>query len=162
MSTASPFTAPLPQVPFTVPVKVMTVEERDKLLLQWKSAKDVLDAAKDEEMRLRKELVASSGMFDSNKQSGTQTFQLGNGWAVKAIKKINYNIETGDNLATAINEISALGEVSKYKAEKLVKFTPELSLTTYKELTAEEKAIIDRVLTTSPGSPSLELVPPKS
>lgn len=146
------------------------VARRDILLTQWQNSKTALEAAKEAEMSLRKECVAFC--FDPNKKKGTERIDLGNGWQAKAVKKINYGwIKNGagddekvDKVAieNALCEIEADGPVGALIASRLVKWTPDLSMTEYGQLPPKFKAIIDRVIVTSDGAPTLEIVAPKA
>lgn len=126
---------------------------RDEQLLAWRDAKKTLDAAKDAEMQMRKHIVDTH--FDTS-HVGTQNIELGEGWKVKAVVKENYVLD-GDNDKVD----AALDRLEDWQAERLVKWSPRLSVSEYKKLDAEDKAVIDGVLTIKPASPTLELVPPK-
>mgnify|MGYP001561094370 CR=1 FL=1 len=143
------------------------VSERDRLLLAWEESKTALEVAKEKEMQLRKKVVDFA--FDQNKQSGTERIELGNGWQAKAVKKVNYGwIKSGDKvdkaaIDKALAKIEKLGgAVGELIAERLVKWTPDLSLTEYKQLDEKYKKIIDEVIVTSDGAPTLEVIAPKA
>lgn len=139
---------------------------RDELLAEWEATKQALEVAKNNEMVLRTRVVAFS--FNPNQRSGTERIPLANGYELKAVKKVNYNFikdEKGKTNKAAID--AALSQIEKtiphgeLIAERLIKWTPDLSLTEYKELPAAAKAIIDAVIVTTDGAPTLEIVPPK-
>lgn len=144
------------------------VAERDRLLLAWEESKKALDVAKEKEMEQRKAVVAFA--FDPNKESGTERIELGNGYQAKAVKKINYgfvkdaegklNKRAIDKALERIEKIG--GPVGELIAERLVKWTPDLSLTEYKQLDEKFKKIIDEVIVTSEGAPTLEIIAPKA
>lgn len=136
----------------------MTVEERDALLSKWHQAVKVLEAAKATELELRN--AAVKALFDGTK-SGTQSIDLGNGYKVKAVVKFNYSLDK-EKIDGALAKMEAMGDEGKLLASRLVKWSPSLSTTEYKELPAKYVGIIDDVLTISPGTPSLELVEPKA
>lgn len=133
-------------------------EERDALILNWSKAVRELAAAKELEAELRKQVVDTQ--FDSNKTEGTQTISLGNGWKLKAVKTLNYNLDK-DEVDAALANIEESCENGQFIAERLVKFKPELSVSEYKKLDASAKKLIDAVLTTKPGTPQLKLEGPK-
>lgn len=147
--------------PVGVPIVPMSDKERDYKLMLWKQANISLKAAKAVEMEFRKDLVANGGMF-SDVDTGTETYNLGHGYSVKATKKLNYILEDGDELALALAELRNLSDASGYKTIDLIKFKASLSLSKYKELDDIERAIIDRVITTKPAAPSLTLIEPKT
>jgi len=139
---------------------------RDFLLLEWDEAKKELEKAKAEEMSLRKQVVHLA--FDTTKLSGTERVPLYNGYELKGVKKLNYgfihNAEDKvdkariDNALTLIEKADPNGA---FIAERLVKWTPELSKTEYNQLSKPLKTIIDAVIVTSEGAPTLEIVAPK-
>lgn len=139
---------------------------KSALLTAWDEARKVLSEAKDREMALRIEYVDFA--FDQNKDKGTERIEIGNGWEAKAVKKINYgwvkNGEKVDKAAidNALDEIERTVENGVLISERLVKWTPELSQTEYKLLDEKAKRIIDAVIVTSTGAPTLEIIPPKA
>lgn len=146
-------------------------KERDKLLEQWRKEDAIVAAAKAAEMETRTKLVTL--LFDPAKDEGTETLELGNGWKVKAQKKLNYTLGNSradpkfKDVEAALDTIESLPEIAEasFIAERLVRWKPELTLTEYRNLNtdaryAKIKEIIDRVLTVKPGSPSLELIEP--
>lgn len=138
---------------------------RDHLLAKWEASKKALEVAKADEMEQRKAVVAFA--FDPNKKAGTERVELANGYELKAVKKINYGfVKTPDGKLDKNAVDSALRAIEakpngELIAERLVKWNPDLSLTEYKQLPADMKAIIDAVIVTTDGAPSLEIVPPK-
>ena len=144
------------------------VAERDRLLLAWEESKKALEVAKEKEMEQRKAVVAFA--FDPNKESGTERIELGNGYQAKAVKKVNYGfIKTEDGklnkaaIDKALAKIEKVGgAVGELIAERLVKWTPDLSLTEYKQLDEKFKKIIDEVIVTSESAPTLEIIAPKA
>ena len=144
------------------------VAERDRLLLAWEESKKALEVAKEKEMEQRKAVVAFA--FDPNKESGTERIELDNGYQAKAVKKVNYGFvktEDGKLNKAAIDKALAKiekvgGTVGELIAERLVKWTPDLSLTEYKQLDEKFKKIIDEVIVTSEGAPTLEIIAPKT
>lgn len=139
--------------------------ERDRLLHAWEASKLVLEKAKEDEMKLRVESVRFA--FDPNKKSGTERIELGGGWQAKAVKKINFGwIKKDDKvdkhaIDDALDAIAKLSPAGEYIAEHLVKWTPDLSKTEYDKLGEAEKTIIDKVIVTTEGAPTLEIIPPK-
>lgn len=118
-------------------------------------------------MEQRKAVVAFA--FDPNKESGTERIELGNGYQAKAVKKINYGfVKTEDGklnkaaIDKALAKIEKDGAMGELIAERLVKWTPDLSLTEYKQLDEKYKKIIDEVIVTSEGAPTLEIIAPKA
>lgn len=144
-----------------------TIFYRDYLLTTWQAKKAELEVAKEQEMIWRKKAVDFA--FDDEKDSGTERIDLGNGYQAKAVKKLNYGfIKTAEGkldkqkIDDALSEIEATGPVGVLTAERLVKWTPDLSLTEYKQLPESFKKIIDAVIVTTDGAPTLDIIAPKS
>jgi len=137
--------------------------EVSELLSRWLAAKQNLEAAKEAEMALRNAVVFASKLFDPTKDKGTQRVQIGNGWEAKAVKSLTYKIENKKGEAfVALAKLSELGESSARIAQNLFSFDANLRTTEYEKLNADEKVLIDQILTIKPGTPSLELVAPKN
>lgn len=154
----------------TAPVAPMTREQIDAILNQWHDAKQKLDAAKDAEMALRQIIVKQSGMFDAAKVEGTQTYQLGGGWSIKAVKKQNYKIENKKGEAFAVlHQLEIMthlptGEINQdllNTVKELFSFDANLRKTQFDKLRGPEKKLVEDILTITDGAPSLELIPPK-
>lgn len=133
----------------------MTDSERDDFIAQWQEAKKRLTLATNNEMELRKEIVART--FDPKKVKGTENIPLANGWKLKAIKKQNYNLR-----GTKEEVVAAMTQMSAETQRELVKWSPKLSLTKYKLLDEKDLAAIDKVIVVTDATPTLELVEPKA
>lgn len=141
---------------------------RDYLLMFWQNSKVALERAKEIEMDARK--AAVDFMRDPAKAGTTENVALGNGYSAKMKTPVNYNfVKTEDGakinklaIEKALQKIEKDGEVGELIAERLVKWTPDLSLTEYKLLSEKHRKIIDEVIITSEGTPMLEIKEPKS
>jgi len=141
-------------------------------LKEWEDSKIALQAAKDAEADLRVKFVKFA--FDSAKLSGTERIPLHNGYEAKAVKKLNYKfvapegIKVVDAVDKALTQIEALGGEAPFIADRLVKWSADLSLTEYNKLDEGGevgkaiKNIINGVIETTEGMPTLEIVPPKA
>ena len=139
--------------------------ERDNEILAWQAAQEALNNAKALELELRNKVAARNF---PNAEVGTNNLELGLGYKLKMVRKLNYNLTNNEGQTErALNEIEKLGNEGKFLAERLVGWTPKLSLTEYNRLEASNpthakiKAIIDAVLTVTDGTPTLEVVAPK-
>lgn len=150
------------------PAAIDLTGNRDLLIQQWLAAKQQLDSAKEIEAALRGELVTT--YFDNQKEEGTENLELGNGYKLKAVKKLSYRIDK-NAIDGALDAIEKLGEEGKFIAGRLVKWQPELSVSEFKKLQENASsptvaqtivALITPVLTITPGMPSLEFVEPKA
>ena len=137
---------------------------RDAKILAWETAVKALAAAKDAEAALRKEVLAEAFAFDPEAlREGTENFELGNGYKLKAVFKISRNLNNeNEAVDKVLSKIEKTGPEGAFIAERLVKWKPELSVSEYKKLPEKFKKLFDEVVTSKEAMPSLELVAPKS
>ena len=137
---------------------------RDAKILAWEAAVKALAAAKDAEAALRKEVLAEAFAFDPEAlREGTENFELGNGYKLKAVFKISRNLNNeNEAVDKVLSKIEKTGPEGAIIAERLVKWKPELSVSEYKKLPEKFKKLFDEVVTSKEAMPSLELVAPKS
>lgn len=146
--------------------------DRDALLLHWQSTQAALEAAKAEERKYRDMVVACYTSPDKIK--GTENVELGNGYMLKTVKAINYKV--GSKVEGVSNIAAVQAALARIKgfvsddvpqgvgaliAERIVKTSFELSVGEYGKLPEPLRAIIDDVITTSPGAPQVEIIAPK-
>lgn len=133
----------------------MTPEQIAKLE-EWRAAKADADAVKSivqKEQQLRKEIFE---LFFPEPKEGTNTLELPEGWKLKGVFKLTRNIDEAA-LSTVTKHLREIG----VNADTLVQWKPSLKLATYKELTAEQRNLMDEAIVCKPGSPTVELVAPK-
>jgi len=121
------------------------------LVSRWERAKAALDAAKKLESALREEIVAAH--FQQN-STGTHHFDTPDGRDLVCVKKLNYKLDK-DTTANAQTEIAVL--IGVELATRLVNWKPDLSLSEYNKLPDNAREAIDRALTITPATPTLEL-----
>ena len=137
---------------------------RDAKILAWEESVKALAAAKEAEAALRREALAEAFQFDPEAlREGTENFELGNGYKLKAVFKISRNLNNeNDAVDKVLSKIEKAGAEGQFIAERLVKWKPELSVSEYKKLPEKFKKLFDEVVTSKEAMPSLELVAPKS
>lgn len=123
-------------------------------LVAWYKAKKDLDAAKASEMLLRMKIF--NGYFPVPTE-GTNTVALdpvnGVPYALKAVYPINRKIDD------ALLLVATPGfREAKLPLDELVQRKPELVISKYRELTAEEQKLFDSVMEIKPGTPALSVV----
>lgn len=124
---------------------------------RWEALKALMSAVKaaaDPEMVVRKQAFAL--LFPEPKE-GTNTAELGGGWKIKGVHKIDRKLDE----ATLPDTITALRDAGVL-TDRLIEYKPQLSISEFRELTEEQAAILAGAMTEKPASPSLELVPPKN
>jgi hypothetical protein len=155
------------------------IATRDAEIKTWLIERAALKLHKDKEMVCRKNVTE---MLFPNPTKGTQRFALGNGYNVKLVHKLNYKLgnpelidpETQAKVPTATqvfalcDAVDEMGDVAKVLIDRLIKWTPELSVTEYDKLDLSDpiqrkiKDMIDAMLTIEPGAPTLDFEEPKS
>lgn len=140
---------------------------RDKALADWQAASDLLATAKADEMEKRK--AAFPIIFGTEAKVGTNRVPLANGWAVKGVRKITYTLEKELEKVIAVDtELRAFNDPEAgLLAGRILKRVYDLSESEYKKLDLTNpthirvKQMLDAIITTKDGAPTLELEPPK-
>lgn len=143
--------------------------DRDTVLLAWQQAKDVLEAAKANEMDWRKYVVRRAF---PNPNEGTNTLDLGKDYKLKATVKFNYKLDAdNEKIERGLDEIKSIGNQGAFIADRLVSWTPNFLLTEYRNLQAQaddgsEDArkmlnIVNSFLTINEAALSVEIKGPK-
>lgn len=113
-----------------------------------------MEAAKKEELKLRKKIIAQC--FTDDQVEGTQRIVLGKGWEIKAVLKMNYRF-----VGKQEEIVAALAKVPNEVATRLATWKATLSTKEFKLLSQEQNKIISDVIEIKPATPTLELVEPK-
>jgi hypothetical protein len=139
---------------------------RALILKAWEASKVTLELAKNTEMDLRK---AAFGYCFPTPTEGTQRVDLGNGYALKAVHKLNVKITaSNEDVDKAEDAARALGNEGQFLFERLITWTPNFSKSEYKKLEADNpthinvKKLIDGLIEETPGAPTLEIEAPKA
>jgi hypothetical protein len=137
-----------------------TIETMDDytLLATWEAKSKLLKALRDEEMELRRAVVARRFSEVKADQAGTFYVPLSNGFRLKLEQKLDYNLSNKEGETD-----NALESFSDDLASLLVSWKPTLSVSTYKKLSDTEQAkfTTSGALTVKPASPVVEIVAPK-
>lgn len=154
-------------VPIPTPEEIRDMSKDALLMLQQKYTGE-LARLKLVESLLRAEVV--NRYFGSDIKEGMNNYDLGRGYTLKVTHGFNYNLSESEKpknggvvkaTSLALARIKTLGNEGAFIAERLVKWTPELSITEYRKLGDEYKKIIDTALTISAASPKVEVAEPK-
>lgn len=129
-------------------------------LAEWYQLKAELGKLKSKEALLRGRIVRA---FFPNPVEGTNNHDMNDGTG--AVMKLGYTIDRKVDMGAldALRAAQAVegSNVPKVNLDELIKFKPELVISKYRELTAEEQNFVDQALIIKPGSPQLEIVIPK-
>jgi len=129
-------------------------------LQEWNEAIVAATEAKkaiEKEQALRKEIMA---LFFPAPEEGTNKVDLGSGWTLKATHKIDRKIDEAA-LPAVFQQLREMG----VNPDPLVRSVPALETKAYKSLAQinpDASRVFDQALTIKPGSPTLELIPPKA
>lgn len=148
--------------------------QRDKVLQSWLAARTLLATAKESEMELRKQVQQ---LLFPNPVKGTQRYDLGGGYSIKLVHKINYTlgnkdltdkksgnkIKVQDQVEQVMNAIEKCGNEGPFLVDRLIKTSYDLSISEYGKLDdgSQIKKIIDSILITSDAAPAVEFEEPK-
>ena len=142
--------------------------DQDALLMRWAALKKAVEAAKEQEMELRKYIVTRAF---PNADEGTNTIELGNGYKLKAVVKYNYNLADNDTVEAGLDAISKIGNDGKFIADRLVSWKPSFLKTEYTQLLDDKSKgskiasdildVVTTFLTIKDAAPTLDIVEPK-
>lgn len=122
------------------------MKDLQKQLQEYLHAKSILTFAKEDEMRLRKDLAAT---LLKGKHVGTHTFIEGD-YIVKATKKV----------ATSIDKetLEAMFDDFSNEERECISFKPSLIMKEYKALDLEHREYLDMCIVVKPSLPSINVV----
>lgn len=150
------------------PTNPWDAKTEDEVLLHWQSLQQQLSALKEAEIEFRKYVVSRA--FPA-KNEGMNTKDLGNGYALKATVKYNYNLSvSNEQIEDALDRIAKIGNRGTVVAERLISWKPSFLLTEYRLLEEEKDTsndakeildIVNSIITISEATPSLDIKEPK-
>jgi hypothetical protein len=133
--------------------RVAKLQEWHQAVLAAQEAKKVVEA----EQSLRKEVMA---LFFPEPVEGTNKFELEAGWSLKATHKIERKVDEAA-LPAVLQQLREMG----VNPDTLIRTKPDLDTKAYKSLVQinpDAAHVFEQALTIKPGSPTVELVPPKA
>lgn len=137
-----------------------TASNRDTLLSEWKKTNAERVKFIASERVLRDQVIAAFSEITNEMHSGMETLDLGWGHELKIEHKLDYKLDNANDneaLIKALERIETEIEAGKLLAARLVKWKAEISVSEYKKLPPEAKVIIDGVLTIKPATKAIEL-----
>lgn len=133
--------------------RVAKLQEWHQAVLAAQEAKKLVEA----EQALRKEVMA---LFFPEPVEGTNKFELEAGWSLKATHKIERKVDEAA-LPAVLQQLREMG----VNPDTLIRTKPDLDTKAYKSLVQinpDAAHVFEQALTIKPGSPTVELVPPKA
>lgn len=131
----------------------------DTLIAAWREKQAQARALAAEEKEMREEVLARFFSTDPEAE-GVETIELGAGWKLKATHKLSYSLQT-DKLDAAMHALVNSGADGRFIADRLISFTPKLSVREYKNLDAASQNIVNEAVVIKPAAATLQLVEPK-
>lgn len=134
-------------------------DPKETLLLRWQEAKKKAEEAKqaiEKELTLRKEVMEA---FFPEASEGVNTFQLEQGWTLKASYKLDRKVDEA-SLPAIREQLRAIN----VNPDQLLVMKPTLALKPYRALAAalpNAARIFEQALIIKPATPVVDLVPPK-
>ncbi len=139
---------------------------RDLLLSVWETSKSTLEQAKNSEMTIRK---AVFGYCFPAPKPGVNRIEIGGGANLKATHKINTKVSGTTAEIEAVEEkCEKLGNEASFLIERIIVWKAEVSVSELKKLDVslpihkQVKALVDTIITETPGAPTLEIELPKA
>ena len=133
--------------------RVAKLQEWHQAVLTAQEAKKVVEA----EQALRKEVMA---LFFPEPVEGTNKFELEAGWSLKATHKIERKVDEAA-LPAVLQQLREMG----VNPDPLIRTKPDLDTKAYRSLVQinpDAAHVFEQALTIKPGSPTVELIPPKA
>lgn len=122
-------------------------------LEEWYTMQKQMAELKGRELVLRNKIF---GALFTAPREGTNKVPLSEGWVLKAQYVLNRTVDIA-GFTSMREELEAAG----VPCDQIIKYKPELNVTVYRTMTAEQLNLVDRILTIKPGTPQLEIVLPK-
>lgn len=141
------------EIPVPTPALGPVVEVTQEHLNKWYQKVVALQKLKEEELALR--LFIAKGKFPEPKE-GTNKTPLTDGYYLEMQHTITRKI-LEDVYTTALPALRK----SALPIDSLVKVKHEISVTEYRKLSDEGRAMIDACMEVKPGSPQLKITKPK-
>ena len=132
---------------------------QNQKLSEWTAALAAAEVAKvavAREQALRKEVMA---LFFPTPEEGVNNLPLEAGWTLKATYKLERKLDEAA-LPAVLKQLREMG----VNPDTLIRTKPELETKAYKSLAQINPAavrVFEQALTIKPGSPVVELIPPK-
>lgn len=129
----------------------MTPEQAYERLQTWYQKKAQLSTLKVHE---HLERVALADFYFQQPNEGTNRLDIGGGFDLKLQHGYNYKVSEEDLDQVKAADIKRL----KLPWDDLFVYKPELKLSVYRSLSAEQKKFVDAILDIKPSSPQLDIV----
>ena len=137
------------------------MNKRDEMIQDWLKAKEELEQSKEREMQLRKAVLKENFDFEEDDREGTQNVELGLGYKLKAVFTLRRTLDK-EGIQVILDKMESDSPEGTLLAERLVNWKPELVKREYDALPTKFKKMVDRVVSSKPGTPSLSLIEPKN
>ena len=140
------------------PANLSKPSDKMKLLVRWQRClEELAEVAKKVEAERRARVAAFEAFFPEPNE-GVNNVELAGGCTLKATYSLTRKLDE-DVLPDMWAKLADM--VGPDGARAVIVPKPSLSVSAYKELTAEAQAVVNEALTVTPATPKLEIVRPK-
>lgn len=148
--------------------ETLSPEAKTDLLIRWSQLRDVVATYKptiEEERMVR---AQAHKAFFQNPSEGTSYQDLAAGYRLKTVYQIERDLDK-PAMDAVIPKLVPAGDFADYNQfaqahaqliANLIRWEPKLNLETYRQLSVENKALLDQCIIMKPKSVSLEIVAP--
>lgn len=146
----------------TSPAKPFKVTDAfNTLSAEWMAKSAEMAALKPRELELRNQLVKM--VMPKGVTKGTHNFSLPEGWVCKIEGKVNIKVDETllPETRKLVADMIESEDVPPFDLDSVIIFKPEISISAFNALTAEQQHLVKNCLTITDGQPSLSIVKPK-
>tara|TARA_B100000700_G_scaffold331816_1_gene469544 strand:+ start:17521 stop:17946 length:426 start_codon:yes stop_codon:yes gene_type:complete len=140
-------------------VSIFSSEDINMQILEWVENSKKLKELKALEMEQRKALFGQ--IFTDPKPSGTNTYELGGGYELKAVTGEDYKVDKAAFHLIRNQMHEQLTPDQIQAIDDCINWKPDLTMKSYKALDPEAKALFDEAITIKPRTVSMSLKVPK-
>lgn len=128
------------------------------MLVDYEKIQAELVRVKAAEAEMRKSIIAAFSDHIEDNFSGTENVDIGGGYDLKITHTLDYKLDTADDYDAVDKIIAEMDKDARMEliVDRLFRRKLEISVTEYKNLPAEWKVKVDRVLTIKPAAKSVK------
>lgn len=128
------------------------------MLVEYEKLQAELARIRAVEAEMRKEIVSAFSEHVEDNFSGTENVDIGGGYDLKITHALDYKLDNANDYEGVDKIIAEMDDDPRMEliVDRLFKRKLELSVTEYKNLPAEWRVKVDRVLTIKPAAKSVK------
>lgn len=136
----------------------LTHSNKLAMLVDYEKIQAELARVKAAEAEMRKSIIAAFSDHIEDNFSGTENVDIGGGYDLKIEHKLDYKLDNANDYEGVDKIIAEMDDDPRMEliVDRLFKRKLEIGVTEYKNLPAEWKVKVDRVLTIKPAAKSVK------